>query len=121
MSDLPNKPDAPAADPSSFTEFWPVYLAGHAHAPTRVVHCLGTLAGWATGVTAAVLRLPWLIPVAVAGTYALLWLSHAVFERNNPLTFRHPVWSWLADHKMIGLMLCGRMGSEVRRVMDAKP
>jgi hypothetical protein len=36
-------------------------------------------------------------------------------EHNRPASFDHPLWSWLADQKMVALVLTGRMNQEVRR------
>jgi len=50
--------------------------------------------------------------------YALAWISHFFVEGNKPATFEHPLWSWLADQKMVGMMLVGRMDKEVERVSN---
>jgi len=34
--------------------------------------------------------------------------AHFFVEHNRLPTFRHPLWSWLADQRMVGLMLSGR-------------
>src|ERR1700684_1149913 len=38
-------------------------------------------------------------------------------EHNRPATFGHPLWSWLADQKMVAMVLAGKMGGEVKRCM----
>ena len=38
-------------------------------------------------------------------------------EHNKPATFAHPVWSWWADQKMVGMMIAGKMKDEVRRTV----
>ncbi len=45
----------------------------------------------------------------------MAWFSHFFVEHNRPATFGHPFWSWLADQKMVALILVGKMGREVRR------
>jgi hypothetical protein len=47
--------------------------------------------------------------------YAFAWVSHFFVEHNRPASFDHPLWSWLADQKMVALVLTGRMNREVRR------
>ncbi len=76
--------------PRSFAEFWPHYVLAHRHPLTRAFHFTGTLLAWT------------LLIAAIARRSA----------------FDHPLWSWLADQKMVGLMLSGRMGEEVRRCAE---
>jgi len=102
-------------EPRSFEEFWPVYVVAHSQPLTRVFHSVGTLAGWAVLVTAIVLGRPWLLLAALAVPYALAWFSHFFVEHNRPATFGHPLWSWLADQKMVAMVLAGKMDKEVER------
>lgn len=101
--------------PKTFAEFWPVYVRAHSQPLTRALHCVGTLAGWALLVTAIVLRNVWLVPAAFVVGYAFAWFSHFFVEHNKPATFGHPLWSWLADQKMVAMILTGRMREEARR------
>ena len=64
------------------------------------------------------LRQPWLVLAALVVPYALAWFSHFFVEHNRPATFGHPLWSWLADQKMVALMFAGRMDEEVRRCAE---
>ena len=99
----------------SFATFWPEYVRAHSRSGTRVVHLAGTLFGWALLMAAVMMGRWWWIPLAVVISYALAWFSHFFIERNRPATFEHPLWSWLADQKMVMLMLTGRMSAEVTR------
>jgi len=96
----------------SFAEFWPYYVAEHSRAETRLLHAAGTI----TSTTLAVAliasgRWRWL-PAALATGYAAAWVSHFFIEHNRPATFKHPLWSFAADYKMVALMLTGRMKKE---------
>jgi len=102
--------------PQSFAAFWPHYVMAHRQRATRLLHCAGTLLGWALLVAAVLSRRLWLVPAALAAGYASAWIAHFLVEHNRPATFAHPLWSWLADQKMVALMLAGRMEGEVRRV-----
>ncbi len=93
----------------SFADFWPHYLAEHSHPGTRLLHAAGTLVS--TGLAVALLatgRWRWL-PAALAAGYAAAWFGHFFIEHNRPATFKHPLWSFAADYKMVALMLTGKM------------
>ena len=104
-----------AGSPQSFSEFWPVYVRAHQQVGTRLMHFCGTLLAWALLIAAVVVRNPWLVLAALVVGYAFAWVSHFFVEHNKPATIGHPGWSWLADQKMVGLMLLGKMDDEVRR------
>ena len=99
----------------TFAEFWPNYVRAHSKASTRIVHCVGTLAGWMTLGAVLVLHKWWWIPLAVLIPYLLAWTSHFFIEHNKPASFEHPLWSWWADQRMVALTLFGKMGEEVRK------
>jgi len=102
--------------PHCFAEFWPHYVLAHRHPVTRGFHFTGTLTAWALAAAAIALRNARLVLAALLVPYALAWFSHFFVEHNRPATFGHPLWSWLADQRMVALMLAGKMGDEVRRV-----
>jgi len=102
--------------PRTFAEFWPHYVLAHRQPLTRGFHLVGTLLGWSVLAAAVALRRAWLVPLAVVLPYPVVWFSHFFIEKNRPATFGHPAWSWLADQKMVGLMLRGKMDEEVRRI-----
>ena len=101
--------------PDTFAEFWSFYVLAHQQLATRIFHTIGTLAGWSLLAAAIILHRPWLILLAILVPYAFAWFSHFFVEHNRPATFGHPLWSWLADQKMVAMVLAGKMGGEVKR------
>jgi hypothetical protein len=104
--------------PRSYREFWPYYVAEHAQSGTRWLHFAGTagaLALFAIGIVTV--NGWWWVAMPVLG-YGFAWSGHYVIERNTPATFRHPVWSLIADFHMFVLMCAGRMESEIAHCAD---
>jgi hypothetical protein len=92
----------------NFTEFYQFYLTEHSQMMTRIFHFVGTLLIFA--VIAFVIsngktRFLWYVPIF---GYGFAWFSHAVFEKNQPATFRHPLWSLISDFKLFFELLIGK-------------
>ena len=100
---------------TSFAQFWPFYLREHSRPRTRALHYIGTtlvVACLVTGLATGEAALFWMMPVA---GYAFAWVAHFAVERNRPATFRHPLWSLIADFRMWAFWLAGRLGPELER------
>jgi hypothetical protein len=93
----------------SFGEFWPYYLAEHSKPATRVLHYIGSLAAVTAIVAFIAIGKWWLFPLALVPGYAMAWIGHFFIEKNQPATFTYPLWSFMGDWKMLGLMLTGRL------------
>ena len=99
----------------TFEEFWPFYVREHSRPATRALHAAGTItATMLLLALAATGRWRWL-PLALVPGYAAAWVGHFFVEHNRPATFKHPLWSFMGDYKMVALMLAGRMGEEAAR------
>jgi len=107
-------------DPQTFSEFWPSYVLAHRQPLTRVFHSAGTLTGWTLLLAAIILARPWLVLAALIVPYAFAWFSHFCVEHNRPASFGHPLWSWLADQKMVAMVLTGQMNREVERCAEVE-
>jgi hypothetical protein len=57
----------------------------------------------------------WLFPLGLILGYGCAWLGHFLIEKNRPATFRYPLWSFMGDYKMIGMMVTGRISEELRQ------
>jgi hypothetical protein len=99
----------------SFRDFWPHYVREHSRPLTRLMHAAGTIVSTVL-VVAVLANGEWLmLPLALVVGYASAWAAHFFVEHNRPATFKHPLWSFAADYKMVALMLTGRMKREVER------
>uniref|UniRef100_A0A6N2MMX3 DUF962 domain-containing protein n=1 Tax=Salix viminalis TaxID=40686 RepID=A0A6N2MMX3_SALVM len=99
----------------SLEEFWSFYVTQHSKPSTRRWHFVGTLTSMLLVLHALVFNLWFLLLVPFVG-YGCAWYSHFFVEGNVPATFGHPVWSFLCDFKMFGLMLTGQMDREIKRL-----
>lgn len=99
----------------SFNEFWPYYAAEHSKPGTRILHFVGTIVATGLFVTFVVMG-KWLwLPLAFVPGYAAAWVSHFFIQHNRPATFKHPLWSFIGDYKMVAMMIAGKMDEEVAR------
>ena len=86
---------------ATFAAFWPFYLSQHRQRGCRMLHYVGTTSAIILAATAiATGHLGWLWVALVVG-YAPAWIGHAFIEHNRPATFKYPLWSLLADFKML--------------------
>jgi hypothetical protein len=98
----------------TFAEFWPYYVRLHSKRRTRLLHAIGSVVAIATlALGLAVNR--WFFLVALVAGYAFAWFGHFFIERNKPATFQNPVYSLLADFRMLFLMMAGRMDEEAAK------
>ncbi|MCP3169051.1 DUF962 domain-containing protein [Myxococcus qinghaiensis] len=99
----------------TYGEFWPFYLREHSLPVTRRFHFVGTSLGLATGVAAVVTGRGALVPAALVAAYGFAWFSHFFIERNKPASFKYPLWSFISDFRMAGLMAVGQLDAHMER------
>ncbi|MBP2293549.1 DUF962 domain-containing protein [Azospirillum rugosum] len=95
--------------------FWPEYLEQHRHPVNRALHVTGTAAATALLAAGLLRRDPRALLAAPLVGYGAAWLGHFLVERNRPKTLEAPVASLLADYRLLGLALTGRLAREYRR------
>ena len=92
-----------------FADFYAFYLAEHANRTSRRLHVIGTLGVLVLAIVAGLRHDPrWLLAALFCG-YGFAWAGHFFFEKNRPATFRHPLYSFLADWVMFKDILTGRI------------
>lgn len=101
----------------SFAEFWPYYVREHSTSGCRVLHFIGSSLGLCCLLAAFLTGNWWYILLGLVIGYGFAWTGHFFIEHNKPATFQYPLWSFLSDWKMWGLMLTGRMRPEVERAL----
>lgn len=95
--------------------FWPEYLEQHRHPVNRALHVTGTAAATALLAVGVLRRDRRALLAAPLVGYGAAWLGHFLVERNRPKTLEAPVASLLADYRLLGLALTGRLAREYRR------
>jgi len=93
----------------TFAEFYPFYLAEHAHRTSRRLHFAGiSLSIFFLLHFFATLN-PWWLLVGVVQGYAFAWAGHFFFEKNRPATFTHPLYSFMGGWVMWKEILTGKI------------
>lgn len=86
----------------SFAEFYPFYLSQHKKTGTKKMHIAGCL------VSLILLSMGHYL-VALLSGYALSWIGHFFIEKNEPATFKHPVYSFMGDWRMVWDISTGKI------------
>ena len=95
---------------ASFAEFYPFYLGEHAHPVCRRLHVVGSTLVLAI-IVAVIARIvsPWALLALPLVGYGFAWIGHFYFEKNNPATFKYPLYSFAGDWVMYRDILIGRI------------
>ena len=89
--------------PRSFSEFWPYYLGEHRNPLNRALHYVGTFCALSL-LGYIITRQYWgLMLVGLVIGYGPAWVGHFFIENNKPASFKYPLWSFMADVKMLVL------------------
>ena len=92
----------------TFAEFYPTYLAEHSNRICRELHFAGSTLALICLALALLTGSLWWVVAALACGYGFAWIGHFGFEKNQPTTFRHPLYSFMGDWVMYWQMLTGQ-------------
>ncbi len=99
----------------TYKEFYAFYLTEHQDKTCRVLHFIGTFLVFILAFAAIYTGQTYLwILVPVMG-YGFAWVGHYFYEKNQPATFKYPLWSLGSDFKMFFELLTGKISFDGRR------
>lgn len=99
----------------TYGEFYNFYLSEHRNKTCRILHFIGTFLVFVMAFLAVFSGLSYLwILVPVMG-YGFAWVGHYFFEKNQPATFKYPIWSLVSDFKMFFQLLVGRISFDGKK------
>ena len=93
----------------SFAEFYPFYLSEHADRTCRRLHFAGSSLALVCLVALIYTRNPWWLLAGLLCGYGFAWIGHFVFEKNQPASFKQPLYSLMGDWVMYVDVLRGRV------------
>ncbi len=84
----------------SFAEFYPLYLAEHQNRMCRRLHFVGSTAALGCLIMVVMTRQPIYLAYGLLAGYGCAWVGHFFFEKNNPASFKRPLYSLMGDWVM---------------------
>ena len=92
----------------TYQEFYRFYLSEHRDKTCRRLHFVGTFLIFILAFVAIFSENAWLWLLVPLLGYGFAWVGHYFFEKNQPATFKYPLWSFIGDHKMYLEILQGK-------------
>lgn len=93
----------------SFAEFYPFYLSEHSDQTCRRLHFAGSCLALLCLVMLIATRNPWWLLAGLLCGYGFAWVGHFVFEKNQPASFKQPLYSFMGDWKMFSQIVTGKI------------
>lgn len=94
---------------SGFSDFYPAYLSEHSHRVNRQLHFAGSTLALLSLMMVPITHQWWWLSVALLCGYGFAWIGHFAVEKNQPASFRHPLYSFMGDWVMYRQMLTGQI------------
>lgn len=101
----------------SFKKFYPYYLLEHQHPICVRLHFIGTGLFILCMLLLVITGNWWYLPLGPVCGYGFAWAGHFFYEKNQPATFKYPLWSLGSDFVMFYDLL---RGSYHRRLENAR-
>lgn len=98
-----------AFENTAFSDFYRFYLSEHTHPINRRFHFVGSAGALLALIVALLAWSPWPVLVGLVFGYGCAWFGHFRYEKNKPATFKHPLYSFIADWVMFKDILAGRI------------
>jgi len=99
----------------TYQEFYRFYLSEHRDKTCRRLHFIGTLLVFFMAFIAIISDNAWLWLLVPLMGYGFAWVGHYFFEKNQPATFKYPLWSLVSDFKMFFQLLFGRISFDANK------
>lgn len=99
----------------TYQEFYRFYLSEHRVKTCRRLHFVGTFLVFIMAFIAIISENAWLWLVVPLMGYGFAWVGHYFFEKNQPATFKYPLWSLISDFKMFFQLLFGRISFDANK------
>ena len=99
----------------TYQEFYRFYLSEHRDKTCRRLHFVGTFLVFIIAFVAIFSENAWLWLLVPLLGYGFAWVGHYFFEKNQPATFKYPLWSLVSDFKMFFQLLFGRISFDANK------
>ena len=99
----------------TYQEFYRFYLSEHRDKTCRRLHFVGTFLVFIMAFVAIFSENAWLWLLVPLLGYGFAWVGHYFFEKNQPATFKYPLWSLVSDFKMFFQLLFGRISFDANK------
>jgi len=93
----------------TFAEFYPFYLGEHRNRVCRRLHFLGSTLALACLALAIATGSGGYLLLGLLCGYGCAWLGHFGFEKNQPASFKRPLYSFMGDWVMYKDIWTGKL------------
>ena len=105
-----------SSDIKSFKDFWPQYLKDHSDPASRAFHFLGLVLSIALAAGLLACGMIFFLVLAIVPAQLGAFIGHKLSPRHDrSVADDHPDWAAIADLKMFGLFLTGKLDAELEK------